>query len=239
VKHIESAWSEDRNLLLKTEARTPNWQTIWPGGHLLLRLELFIAPNPTKGYISRRRYPWRYPWSKEQIHPEYWQFWQIWRRNWELRRCSNFTLKARLAQWTWRTPKVVEAKVKDDYLFADDVLFLFLEVIRPLSSKCWSVSIYWKANCINHSPDVWWLRHCCNGAAKVRPLIQQLKKARAWDSKNIINICRVLSTAGGGVMNPDYKIFHWFNRSFSSLVHNLHANFINYIQTLYIPFTLI
>ena len=40
---------------------------------------------------------------------------------------------------------------------------------------------------------------------KIRPLIQQLSKGRAWNSSKNVGLCRTLSEACSGTNNPEYS----------------------------------
>ena len=94
----------------------------------------------------------------------------------------------------------IESKIKDEYLFAD-VLFVFLEVIRPLSADLF-LSIEKQVESIH--PQSFPGENIVDMVVKLRPLILQLVKARAWDSKKNIDLCRILSSAGGET-NHEYQ----------------------------------
>ena len=82
-----------------------------------------------------------------------------------------------------------------------DVLFIFLEHQRPASADLYE-SITNKVKAIH--PRDFPGENIVKLAQKMRPEIQQLVKARAWDSKNNIHICRILTEAGGND-NHEYK----------------------------------
>ena len=94
----------------------------------------------------------------------------------------------------------IEAKIKDKHTFAD-VLFVFLEVIRPLSADLY-LSIEKRIDAI--VPQNYPGENIVDMCTDLRLLIIQLIKARAWDSKKNIDLCRTLASAGG-INNYEYQ----------------------------------